>query len=219
LGLISIYCAVKLRKQTPIRFITFLALSVFLVYGVSFFSELRWISVDRGVLMASIALAALPVILFTFNKNGGTRRWRKQLLVMAILVLVVPNYVLVHELPTATWVRVGTINVLSSFVADHRSGRPIASLDDFSIYYCYYEPSFTGYQTLDFEKLQSLDEVRNFLTTRPAATLEVVHYRATVDWSLGSGQEEVKQWDSQVYVGVNQRLDKIYSNGFDVIYE
>jgi len=218
LGAISLYCAVRLRRQTRVRLMAFYGLSVLLVYGLSFFSLLTWISAHRGILTASVPLAALPMILLTLNAKNPARRWRRQVVVLVVLVLVIPHFVLVHEMPVANWARTGSLDGAASFTVEHRGDQTIASLGDFPIYYCYYEPFYKGYENLNLQGLQGLADVADFLSTRPEATLKIVHYRAAVDWSWGSGEQGVRQWDAEVYGRLDQRLDKIYSNGFDTIY-
>jgi hypothetical protein len=223
LGLISLYCAIKLRGERKVSLLRSYLFSTFAVYGLSFLSVLNWISIDRGIMLASIAIASLPMILFTLRTRNSLASWRRRTLVVAIIVLIMPQFLLVHEPAMANSGAVASIERTCVFLLDYRNGRGLASLNTFPIYYSFYDPFYSGYENLEYADMASLKNVTNFLLTRPKGILRVVDYRDTVDWGsqlrlAGSYREALTQWDREVYAKVNLRCNIVYSSGFERVY-
>ena len=225
LALISIYAHVKLRNQTNVRTLGFFLSAVALIYGLSFFSVLRDISINRGILFASIGFASLLMILLTLNQGKSSHflRRARPIMILFIVALIVPQFVLVHELPVARYERVGTVDSTSTFVMNYRSNQTIVSLGDFPIYYDFYEPFFKGYITLGLEGWNSLGNITSFLLAGPNSSLKVVDSKKIVDWGciLGNSQsyaEAVKQWNKEVFPELDSKLNRVYSNGYDTVF-
>jgi hypothetical protein len=200
---------------------------VLFIYGVTFFS-LRDISVNRGIIFASLSLAALPLILFTSGKqtylNLLKHKTRVQMALVLIVFLAIPQFVLVHELPLATYGRVKSIDAACCFIMSYRNGQSLVSLDSFPVYYCFYEPFYKGYNNLGFSGWNSLANITDFLLAGQDASLRIVSYSQIVDWGciLGhadSYNELFRQWDTEVYGKLDPRLNRIYSNGFETVFK
>jgi hypothetical protein len=224
--LISLYSMIKLRSQKRTRILSYYLLSVLLIYGVTFFS-LRDISINRGIIFASLSLAALPLILFTSGKqtylNLLKHKTQVQMALVLIVFLAIPQFVLVHELPLARYGSVESVDATSRFVMSYRNGQSLVSLGDFPVYYCFYEPFYKGYNNLGFSGWNSLANITDFLLAGPDASLRIVSYKQIVDWGciLGhadSYNESLKQWDTEVFPELDSRFNRIYSNGFDTIF-
>jgi hypothetical protein len=217
----SLYCALRLRSSGTVRTLTAYLLSTFAVYGIAFFFGLTWIAADRAIILASLPLASLPVILLIPTRsNHGL--WRRRAALALVLILVIPQFALVHEPPLGTQ-RVASISDVSSFLVNHRGGRGLATLDDFPLYYCFYDPYYMDYDHLSFLELPSLGNVTDFLLTRSADELKVVGYRQIVDWGwvyrhAYSYDDALAQWDRAVNTKLNGRYNSIYSNGFETVY-
>lgn len=224
LGLVSLYTMTKLRKQRNVRLLAYYLLAAFLVYGLTFFSAVGpSISVDRGIIFASFALASLPIILFTSTKRSGSSSLRRRLAITAIILMIIPQFVLSHELPLARYGSVGSIDLTSHFILGHRANKTIVSLGDFPIYYCFYEPFYGGYENLGFSGWSSLNNITNFLVTSPKDSLKIVDYKKIVDWGFILGHthsydEALREWDTEIYAKLNLRFNRIYSNDFETIY-
>jgi len=220
---ISLYCAVSLRRQRRVRILAAYLLSAGAIYGISFFSVLAWISAHRGIIFASVALASLPIMFFTSAAGKGSRRWRQRVVVAAIVILLIPQFILVHEPPLARCGSVRSIAETSHFVMDHRNGQQIASLNDFPIYYSFYEPSYEGYSLIKVEGSISLKNVSEFLLTRQRGCLKIVDYRHVVDWGTALGRTEsydqaLREWNEEVYARLRGRYNMIYATSYETIY-
>jgi hypothetical protein len=226
LMLISIYSMIKLRSQQRTRILSYYLLSMLFVYGVTFFL-LRDISVNRGIIFASLSLAALPLILLTSSKrtdlNLLKHKTRVRITVVLIVFLAIPQFVLVHELPLARYGSVESIDATSRFVMSHRNGQSLVSAGDFPIYYCYYEPFYKGYNNLGFLGWKSLGNITDFLLAGQDASLRIVSYKQIVDWGciLGhtsSFNETLPEWNTEVYEKLDLRFNRIYDNGFETVF-
>jgi hypothetical protein len=226
LMLISIYSMIKLGSQQRTRILSYYLLSILFVYGVTFFS-LRDISVNRGIVFASLSLAALPLILLTLSKrtdlNLLKHKTRVRIAVVLIVLLAIPQFVLVHELPLARYGSVESIDAASRFLVSYRNGQSLVSLGDFPAYYCFYEPFYEGYNNLGFSGWNSLANITDFLLVGQDASLRIVSYKQIVDWGCILGHANsyngsLKQWDTEVYPKLDAQLNRIYDNGFETIF-
>jgi hypothetical protein len=227
LMLISIYSIIKLRSQQRTRILSYYLLSILFIYGVTFFS-LRDISVNRGIVFASLSLAALPLILLTSSKRIDLDLLKHKTRVRAIIVLIVllaiPQFMFVHELPLARYGSVESIDATSRFLVSYRNGQSLVSLGDFPIYYCFYEPFYKGYNNLGFSGWKSLANITDFLLAgQKDASLRIVSYNQIVDWGciLGhadSYNESSRQWNAEVYGKLGACFNRIYDNGFGTIF-
>jgi hypothetical protein len=214
LALISVYCVVRYRKETMVATTWAYLLAVAIVFGLSFFSVLTWISVDRGVIMISIALAALPALLF-MKKDTGSRHWTRKLFVVLILLLIVPQFVLVHEPSVVVWGSESSSQQMYSFLVDHRGGQDLASLSDFPISYAYFEPFYQGYQYISVRNLNQEGNVTRFFLTRSENTLKIVDRRRDVGYVQ---PDAYAQWNYAVYSKLDQQFNVVYNSGFETIY-
>jgi hypothetical protein len=226
LMLVSIYSMIKLRSQQRTRILSYCLLSTLFIYGVTFFS-LRDISVNRGIVFASLSLAALPLILLTSSKridlNLLKHKTRVRIIIVLIVLLAIPQFMLVHELPLARYGSVESIDATSRFLVSYRNGQSLVSLGDFPIYYCFYEPFYKGYNNLGFSGWNSLANITDFLLAGQDASLRIVSYKQIVDWGciLGhadSCNESLRQWGTEVYGKLDARFNRIYDNGFGTIF-
>jgi len=223
LALISLYSAIKLRRQRRVKLLAFYLLSVCMVYGFSFFSVLGWISAHRGIIFGSVALASLPTILLTSTAKNNSKPWKRTILIIAIIISVIPHFILVHEPPFARCESVGSVAQTSDFILKHRNGQPIVSVNDFPAYYCFYEPFYQGYDNLQLDGSSWLNNIANFLVTRPKPSLRIVDYRQTVDWAWALGRAQsynqaLREWDREVYAKLDERYNIIYGTGLETIY-
>jgi hypothetical protein len=226
LGVLSVYSAIRLRMQRNVRFLAAYLLAVLILYGTSFY-VLTDIAVNRGIILASVPLAGLPIMLCrSVTGKHLNRGLRRKALVASIVVLAIPQFILLHQLPLARYQRVGSIDVTLSFVLDHRNGKPVASLGDFPLYYCFYEPFFKNYHNFAFDNYpgwDSLDSIVTFFDTSPNESLKMLDYRKIVDWGaiLGhsnSYNQALDKWHLEVYGKLDQRYNRIYSTTFETIY-
>jgi len=227
LTLISLYAAVKFRKETRIRILAVYLLSIALVYGLSFLSALKDISVNRGIMAASVSIAALPIMLFVGAKQRARyfgKNWKRYVVIGAVAALIVPNFIFVHELPVARYLSVGSIDSTCSFILNYRDGRDLVSLGDFPIYYCYYEPFYKDYVNLGFNGWTNLTTIADFMIQSPNHSLKILDYRKVIDWGaiLGNSNtysEALEEWNAEVYERMDSVHNVVYSNGFETIYE
>lgn len=216
LGIASAYSALKSMNETWFKVMWNYFLAVLFVFGLSFF-VLTWISVDRGVLFISIALAALPSMFLLKRVNSDRNGWKRKLFVLAIVLLIIPQYILVHEPSAAIWGTNPSSQQTYSFVLNLRGGQQIASLGDFPLSYTFFEPFYQGYQILNGQYVNQTGDVTNFFLTRPENVLKIVDQTR----DFGSLQPDVlAQSGSAVYVysKLDQRFNIVYSNGFETIY-
>ncbi len=216
LGLASAYSALKSRNETRFKVMWNYFLAVLLVFGLSF-SVLTWISVDRGVLLISITLVALPSMFLLKRVNSDPKGWKRKLFVLAIVLLIIPQYLLVHEPSAAIWGTDASSQQMYSFVLNHRGGQQIASLSDFPITYSFFEPFYKGYQILQTQDVSQIQDATNFFLTRPENVLRIVDPRRDFG-SLETGVLAEPGSDVYTMSTLDQRLNIIYSSGFQTIY-
>jgi len=199
-------------------------LAVAVLFGASFFAGLGDISLNRGILFGCVALAGFVSILHKGITNlHMKRRWVGKSLAILIVILIIPLYVFVHELPVARYERVGSHDETLTFIMNTRGTHGITSIGDFPIYYSYYEPFYEGYHNFgDFQNWQSLSQITSFFAS-PNNDLKLVDQRNIVDWGAIIGHtntynEALSQWDSQVYPELDQHYNRVYSSSFETIY-
>jgi hypothetical protein len=220
LGVACLYVTIVYRNHKPTRILAAYLLSALIVYGISFFSILTWISAHRGIIFGSVALAGLPVMFLSISKTG-LRKWKRRMLIILLLVMVVPHFVLVHEQPYARMLNTTSVGATASFLVTHRAGQTITTANDFPFYYSFYEPFYYGYDSFDLTHATAITNVTDFMNNN--AGLKVLDYSQVLDWSLTYGHaasfdDGMSVWYSNVYLPLDQHQNRVYSTSYETIY-
>jgi hypothetical protein len=222
LGIASLSALVMFRNERRVRILALLLLSTIVVFGISFL-PLGQIAVDRGIMFASIPLSGLSLTLLSKLRKGRLNSLWRRVLVISIVILIIPNFVLVHETPIARYQTVPFVDTASTFISEHRNGQSLTSLADFNIYYSFYEPQYDNYRNLGFEGWRSLNVIADFLLASPSNSLKVIDHREAADWGLALYQatsypQATQEWNQQVYSKLDAHYDRIYDSSVYTVY-
>ena len=221
LGVGSAYVALKLRKLEPVKLLSTYLIAVGIVF-VGTFPFLASISLDRGIIFGAVALGSLPMLLLPSNRSRSLSRLRVLALILVCL-LIIPQFVFVHQLPVSRYQEADTTQSILGFTYNYRGQQALFTLDDFSIYYSYYDPYFTNYHNLDPTGLQSLSNITQFFSSSPEPSLKISDYRMIIAWGTifghaSSYRASSDEWQTEVYSPLDSHFNRVFSDGYGVIY-
>lgn len=225
LALISVYAVLRMRNNRRIRRLSYLLLSIPLIYGTALFSAALVNSIDRALMVAAIVLAPLSYFALTLKPISILKKSRLLILSLLILVMVIPHFTLVHEDAFAR-ANVEPLDACCKFLSENRHSQAIVTVGDFRIYYCYYEPKFEWYITMDIYEQglstgrHSLSDITNLMFENETSAIRVLDFRNVMDWSFMSPSytEARIAWAIDVYQPIESCYNKIYDNGFETLY-
>jgi hypothetical protein len=235
LALCLTYCGIRFRKDRRVRVLTSYFVAVASTYGILFFTATGftaagpWTSVNRVIWLVSLSLAGGAVVAL-LSRSVRRRSRRTLVFVIVVALLVFPHVMLVHRIPYAMSGNVQPKENASIFLYDYRNGQDIVTIGDFNYYYSFYDPFFNGYTILGLgltfpppTEVSSLGGILHFLTTQQRNSILVLDSSDVAKWGLSgyaqSYSESSTAWNNNVSAKIDLQFNRIYCNGFQMLYQ